>query len=465
MPQATTMQTNQTAIQGTEIGRAVKFTKEISDTHCYVKETNNWHIYDGATWHPADKKHVQQRALDFIRSEGAKIASIDDDETREERRLDFKRYANKAAVMNLTELASIQLHRDVTDFDKDKMALSTPNGWLDLRTGRLNGSDASKLFSMSTNSSYVGAVDAPIWRKTIADVFHGKPELAEYFQKAIGYSLIGGNPQQQLFICHGAGANGKSLLLETIRKVLGSYAQSLPITTLMRGKLNAGAATPELARLRGVRFALASETEKGQTWSANRIKTLTGGDTITARGLYQDIIEFESDATIWVACNHKPEVDSSDAAMWRRMCLIPFSRVFTSDEQDPDLSDKLTAEYPGILHWMLQGLAMYREQAHLCPPQAVANATDAYRNEMDSVKRFIEMQAELNPTHRVAVSDLKAAYQFWCKDEGLKPLAASHFNNALEAAGCTQSKSGSTRMWKGISLRDENEMLLQRFGM
>ena len=66
---------------------------------------------------------------------------------------------------------------------------------------------------------------------------------------------------------------------------------------------------PEIARLRGIRFALASETEKGQRWSANKIKTLTGGDTVASRGLYQDMIEFKSKATIWVACNHKPEVD------------------------------------------------------------------------------------------------------------------------------------------------------------
>ena len=84
-----------------------------------------------------------------------------------------------------------------------------------------------------------------------------------YFQRAVGYSVLGGNSEQVLFICHGAGANGKSLLLETIKNVLGSYAQSMPIATLMRGKLNPSGANPEIARLRGIRFALASETEEG----------------------------------------------------------------------------------------------------------------------------------------------------------------------------------------------------------
>ena len=103
-----------------------------------------------------------------------------------------------------------------------------------------------------------------------------------------------------MFICHGAGANGKSLLLETIREVVGTYGQTVPVTALMSGKSNSGGANPEIARLRGVRFALASETEKGQRWSANRIKQLTGGDTVAARALYKDVSEFKSKATIWV---------------------------------------------------------------------------------------------------------------------------------------------------------------------
>ena len=183
---------------------------------------------------------------------------------------------------------------------------------------------------------------------------------------------------------------------------------------------------------------------------------------IAARGLYKDIIEFRSDATIWVACNHKPEVDSSDEAMWRRLRLIPFNRVFGRHEQDPELSEKLKTEYPGILIWMLQGLRMFLSQAGLEEPREVQMATARYRDEMDSVKRFLETSAKLEPNESEPVADIKEAYVYWCKDEGLKPLAASQFNAALEAAGCHQSKSNTTRIWKGIKLVDDDAMV-QRF--
>lgn len=457
-------QLGNTIIRNTEIGRADNFINRIKGTHCYVKETNNWHIYNGTVWQQDDKRVVQQRAMDFIKNESRRIANISEESVRDEARQDFSRHANRATVNNLTELASIQLLASTNEFDTDKMALAVQNGWIDLHNGKFKSPCPNKLFSLQTAVEYKKHEPATLWRETVKEVFSNQEDLAVYFQKAIGYSLLGGNSEQLLFICHGAGANGKSLLLETIRNVLGTYAQSMPINTLMRGKQNSGAASPELSRLRGVRFALAAETEKGQAWSANRIKTLTGGDTIAARGLYKDIIEFRSDATIWVACNHKPEVDSADEAMWRRLRLIPFNRVFSREQQDPNLSEKLKAEYSGILVWMLQGLQMYLSQGELPEPRAVQIATARYRDEMDSVKRFIETQARLDPNESETVSDIKETYIYWCKDEGLKPLAASQFNAALEAAGCVQGKSNSTRRWKGIKLLD-NDVLLRRFGM
>ena len=452
-------------IRNTEIGRADKFIDQIKDTHCYVSETGAWHIFNGTSWHPEDKKLVQQRAMDFIKSEGIRIGNIDDDITREEAGEDFRRHANKAAVSNLTELASVQLIKELSQFDTDKFALAVKNGWLNLRTGRFNNPEPAKLFSMTTTTEFTEGEPANLWRKTVDEVFKGEQDLALYFQMAVGYSLLGGNSEQVLFICYGSGANGKSLLLDTIRNVLGTYAQAMPINTLMRGKQNAGSASPELARLRGIRFALAAETEKGHAWSANRIKTLTGNDMLTARGLYKDIIEFKSDATIWVACNHKPEVDSSDEAMWRRLRLIPFNRVFSREEQDPDLSSKLVDEYPGILQWILQGLAMYCAQNSLPEPEAVKKATSNYRNEMDSVKRFLATFAVIEANSTETISDVKDTYKYWCQDEGLRPLAASQFNEALESAGCEQIKSGSTRKWRGLRLKEQDDILARRFGM
>lgn len=421
-----------------------------------MADTNKWHKYEKGCWAPVDQKTVQGRAMDFIKDEATRIARMADDRDREETTAEYRRYANKAGVNNLTHLASVELLAKAEDFDPDDYAMCASNGWVNLRDGNLQRHDPAKRFSMTCSASFARDRVAPVWQKTVKEVFTGDTDLMSYFQRAVGYSVLGGNSEQVLFICHGAGANGKSLLLETIKNVLGSYAQSMPISTLMRGKLNPSGANPEIARLRGIRFALASETEKGQRWSANNIKTLTGGDTVASRGLYQDMIEFKSKATIWVACNHKPEVDASDAAMWRRIRLIPFTRVFRQEEQDPELAEKLSEEGDGILNWIMQGLAMYRVQG-LAEPESVLHATSLYRNEMDSVQRFLNENATLDHKSRESVADVKEQYREWCREEGLQPLPASAFNAALEDMGCQQTKSGNVRYWNGLKLEDSLE--------
>ena len=153
------------------------------------------------------------------------------------------------------------------------------------------------------------------------------------------------------------------------------------------------------------------------------------------------------------ACNHKPEVDASDAAMWRRIRLIPFARVFRPDEQDPELAERLSAETDGIMTWILQGLSMYRAQG-LAEPDSVLQATSRYRNEMDSVQRFVKENATLDNKARETIAEVKERYREWCREEGLQPLPASAFNVALEDKGCMQTKSGNVRYWQGLKLED-----------
>ena len=449
--------------ENTEIGRATEFAQRISKTHCYIDESDKWHIFNGNIWKEENKKFLHAEALEFFKENASEISIIEDERDRNDETREFQRHANRSSVNNLVELASCQLIKSIDDFDTDLNALAVESGWINLRDGRHFNPSPDMMFSKCTSVPYFKDAAAPLWRKTILQVFDGDKAMAEYFQRAVGYSLLGENKEQCLFICYGSGANGKSLLLETIKDVLGSYGQSMPIAALLRGKTSSGAANPEIARLLGVRFALAAEAEKGQHWSAHRVKMLTGNDTITARNLYKGIFEFKSQATIWIASNHKPEVDSSDEAMWRRIKLIPFNHVFSNDEQDPELTNKLKYEYAGILTWMVQGLCSYNATG-LQEPKKVIDATMAYREEMNSVKRFIAEALELDNDSRETLSEVKETYKNWCKDECLQPLPSSQFKNALIDAGCKEAKSGSTRYWSGLRLINPLEKDFDNYG-
>ena len=168
MHQTNTGQLTNTIIRNTEIGRADKFIGNIKNTHCYIKETSQWHIFNGTVWEQDDKRLVQQKAMDFIKDEGRRIASIDDDNIREEARHDFTRHANRAAVNNLTELAAVQLVNTVGRFDTDRMAMAVENGWVDLNSCTFNPPDPDKLFSLQASVPYKATEQAKLWRDTVS---------------------------------------------------------------------------------------------------------------------------------------------------------------------------------------------------------------------------------------------------------------------------------------------------------
>ena len=88
----------------------------------------------------------------------------------------------------------------------------------------------------------------------------------------------------------------------------------------------------------------AVESEGGKRLAETLVKTLTGGDTVTARFLHREFFEFKPTFKIFLAVNHKPRIKGTDHAIWRRIRLIPFTVTIPEEEQDKTLSEKLKGE-------------------------------------------------------------------------------------------------------------------------
>jgi putative DNA primase/helicase len=178
--------------------------------------------------------------------------------------------------------------------------------------------------------------------------------LIEFLQKAIGYSLTGRVNEKALFFLHGTGDNGKTTLIEAVRKIMGEYAGTVDIDALMK-KSGVPEKERAIADLLGKRFVTSSEAAEGEALHEARIKNLTGMGRLSGRRIYGSAFEFDPQFKLFIDANHKPHISGTEGAIWSRFKLIPFNVSIPKAEQDKHLLEKLAAEAPGILAWAVQG--------------------------------------------------------------------------------------------------------------
>ena len=223
----------------------------------------------------------------------------------------------------------------------------------------------------------------------------GDDDLADFLQRAMGYSLTGITTEQVLLLLYGTGANGKGTFANTLKRVLGDYAWNMPFATL---ELKDRASIPnDLAALAGRRFVIASETNDGTRLNESRVKALTGCDPVTARFLHAEFFTFEPCAKFWLSVNHKPIVRDDSYGFWRRLRLIPFTRTFPVNAA---LGEALRAEWPGILAWCVAGCLAWQAE-ELTAPARVTQATDDYARDSDVLAQFLTEACEGDPSAEV----------------------------------------------------------------
>ena len=139
----------------------------------------------------------------------------------------------------------------------------------------------------------------------------------------------------------------------------------------------------------------------------------------------------------------------TDFAIWRRLRLIPYTVTFPEDRQDKKLGDKLQAELPGILAWMIQGCLEWQRHGLTDPPEVIAATTD-YRTGEDRLGEFLAERCQQNKEFRVKVTDLYAAYREWCKQTGEAEMSRTPFGNAMKERSF--DKDAGKRWYLGLAM-------------
>lgn len=337
-------------------------------------------------------------------------------------------------------------------FDRDKYALNTPDGIIDLRSGKLTSHNIEKYITKLCGTGLSDS-DCPAWKSFLNTVFGGDPEMIRYIQKAVGYSLSGSTSEQCVFFLYGTGRNGKSTFLDIIRAMLGDYAANTQPETIMVSPKSAGGARSDIARLKGTRLVTTVEPNEGMRLDEGLIKQLTGGDPVTTRFQYSSEFEFVPEFKIWMATNHKPIIRGTDTGIWRRIHLVPFSVQIPESKVDRSMPLKLRKELPAILKWAVDGYALYRSEGLRLPSTALKAVND-YRREMDVVSAFISACCIVGNGSEQS-STLYAVYCKWASDNNEYKMSHTRFTTELlKKDGIERKRDRDAVYFQGLTLQD-----------
>jgi P4 family phage/plasmid primase-like protien len=417
---------------------ALEFTERHACELRYVAKWGSWLYWDGSRW----KFEDTLKASDLARVVARDFANAcTDNKTK-------PKIASAVKVAAIERLArSDRRHAATTDiWDIDPWLLNTPGGIVDLRTGAMLKHDAGKYMTKITAVALGG--ECPLWRKFLAEITGGDKELEAFLQRIAGYSLSGSTREHAMFFLYGTGTNGKSVFINTLVGILADYATVAPMETFI---VTQGERHPtDLAGLRGARLVTATETEQGRRWAEAKIKALTGGDRVSARFMRQDFFEYTPAFKLVIAGNHKPGLSGVNEAIRRRFHLVPF--IVTIAEPDKELPDKLRAEWPGILAWMIEGCRDWIENG-LNPPDPVKVATAAYLAEEDSLAQWIEESCVTGRDRWGAGAVLWQSWQRWAEASKEPPGTRKAFAEAMAAHGHLKDKRQGVRGYAGIALK------------
>ena len=430
-----------------------------------------WMVWDGCKFSPDEGKarllaqtftgkQLKAAANDYQQAAGAAANDPENGDlaAKAKRSKALLTFVNRCRSTNglnhlLTEAAP-RLACAVDDLDADPFTLNTPGGIVDLRTGELHPSDPAALCTKSTAVT-PGTEGADLWRSFLETITCGDADLADYLQTVAGMAALGKVYTETLLIATGDGGNGKSTFFNVLARVLGDYSTSVRPALLMTGNQNNGA---ELAALRGVRLALAAETEEGQRLDVATVKALCSTDRVAANPKYKPPFSFTPSHTLLLFTNFLPRVGSSDRGTWSRLNVLPFNaHLRDTAYEKKDFAEILFTQAGGaVLSWMIEGARRFiANEYKLTPPAVVREALADYRKSCDWLGAFIEEDCERGENYAVSSKELYQRYTAYCQVSGDYRRDSRDFASATQSAGFDKKHTKKGWLYMGLRLKSE----------
>lgn len=412
----------------------------------YVAQWGRWFKWHGDVWQEDATEEVFDLARQLCRSAvyWQEAQALTPDQKRK-----IARRGTAGAVRDNAR-ADRRLAAVVDQWDTDSMLLGIPGGVVDLRTGQtIDGVPEQYITKKCSVAPEKGL--HPLFDTVVTRACADDPSMRAYLMRWFGYMLTGDVREECFLFLHGPGGSGKGTLVKVIGDILGDYAKTISMEALTETK--AQRHPQELAKLARARFVYASETEEGRRWNESLIKWLTGRDKVTAHFMRENDFEFYPAFKLLIYGNHIPHLKSVGAEMRRRVHLVEYSGSLSDAERDTSLKDRLVAEYPAILHTMIQGCLEW-QAGGLGKPESVENATEQYLESEDTVGVWLADNIERDGQAREPSTDVYRDFKRWCESAGEFCVSQKRFTQTMKDRGFASARTSGQRWIAGLRLKN-----------
>jgi P4 family phage/plasmid primase-like protien len=447
----------------TDIGNAERFADMYGNDLKYFTNKGNWLFWNGKMW--VDCNHMEEER--YCKAVPRAIKEDAERITDAAYQDKVRKWANTSAsyqklknTLN-TAKSDEKFVIDIDDFLSDTRYFNMQNGVLDIETLKFLEHDRKRMLTKMSNVNYDPEAKCPLWLDMMEMIFKNDVELIKYVQRLLGYLLTGKPIEQAWFFFYGATSkNGKSTFCNAIEFLMADYAKKVSIKTFLNE--NKSSIPNDIAGLAGYYFIWASEPNEGKELSMEIIKPFSGNEPMNARFLHKEFFQFRPQGSIFILANNRPIIKEKGDAAWRRVQSIPFEVQIPEEKRDLGIDEKLKTEASGIFNWMLEGLREYRGLGNrLCPPKSVIASTEAYKEDMNSFKKFWTEMIALDKTSKVSNSELWLRYKDFCVEYGLNCGLKREFVDQISALSKKYSFKGDIKnnqqYWFGIRLKTDNE--------
>ena len=344
-----------------------------------------------------------------------------------ESRVDFKKQTKQNVDQVVENLISKSRNLDEDKQYEERRVINVLNGTLFIsKNGKVTFVNEHRKKDAATNIlhfEYNQKASAPKWKRFLNRVL---PDIDDQssLMEFIGYCFMPSHKFETFLFLYGkSGANGKSVILDTIKRFFGDdNVSGLQLQQLEGHQLQA---------LTNKILNIGSEidktgTDKGQLATLKQLVSPEDPVQINPKNDKPYVLRPNEKPKLAFAGNDKPR-NGLDDAVFRRMLLLSFGAEIKDDEKIRGLSDRFNDEMAGIFNMALEGMERLIKNGKFTRSTRMKEELEEYKDEVNPLRTFIRDALITDKKIMVPSQYIYALYRAYVFNAGGKPKNDSNF--------------------------------------